>query len=739
MKAFPLIGISLAIIVLAACERENGPDSPAGNGEMSITIGFEQPRSAGQEAESKTYVNNGTRIRWSARAVDKVIYVFDSAGNKNAFTASATSASDSRTFTGSVTAGSEAKLVLWSGKKADDDRSEMTETTSDEENIGTGNEPIGEGGTIEYNTKSSVTVTHTILSGATLAVVNPQNIEFSNSFATDANISVMRPGDDKLISVFGYLRYTVPAGSDGSATIKSITITADEDIAGQIQIDCNEAAPAATIIAGGSKSLTVNTAWQTADGGYYEPGTLYAVLPAGTYHNMKITITPFAGSARTQDAETGTPFTINCKGDVVIKRGCYSSIGTLPVAGPSEEESAFVASGFFKKVVDKSGVVSYLVRSDVLPHSTRPGEFWANTQSVYFNGCEMSNDERFVIVMVSDNEFVPEYHNPSRNARILDLEKKKIYNFYADSGCYPYLDPVEDKLYYCRWNGSSAKIYRRDLLVNPSNEILMTEFPKTLLPSGASLRRAISHITITSDKQCVFVDTWFNDEFHWGLLNMYTGVWDEWGYSTTEHFTHGQLNPKHDDEAICATDSWHSYSQNQDFSVQYDPDGTTRRMQFVKKGFTQTIKPNPDKNGASHEGWSADGDHVYWCSTGINIRNIRTGEYRYVMQVNLSKEAAAHCNPSSDLKYWTFDDNYPGFYRGCGWKVRFLNDETGKQTYIHSSLPAIATSDQPSQLHPDPHPHFVCNDKYIICTAAQDDKNLHLSITPVAQLIALTQ
>ena len=54
-------------------------------------------------------------------------------------------------------------------------------------------------------------------------------------------------------------------------------------------------------------------------------------------------------------------------------------------------------------------------------------------------------------------------------------------------------------------------------------------------------------------------------------------------------------------------------------------------------------------------------------------------------------------------------------------------------------LPAIATEAEPSRLHPDPHPHFVCNDKYIICTAAGSDKNLHLSITPVGQLITLTQ
>ena len=227
----------------------------------------------------------------------------------------------------------------------------------------------------------------------------------------------------------------------------------------------------AAIVSEGSKNLTVNTPWTTKSGGYYEPGTFYAVLPAGTYHNMKVTITPFAGSACSQDAETSAPITISCKGEVLVQRGCFSNLGNLPFISQSEEEAALFANDFFQRIIDESGVTSYFIRSDVLPRSG--SGYWANSQSVYFNGCEMTNDERFLIAMCSDNEFVPEYHVPAKGARILDLEKRKVYNFYADAGCYPYVDPVEDKLYYCRWNGTTAKFYRRDLLDNPANEIYL--------------------------------------------------------------------------------------------------------------------------------------------------------------------------------------------------------------------------------------------------------------------------
>ena len=742
MKASTFVATTLAILALTACKREEAPlneeAAEPGLQPMTITVGFEEPGSGEQESDTRTYAY-GTQIRWTSGDLDKLIFVFDSKGRKNVFTSSATSAALTRTFTGTISEGSEAKLVLWSGKFAADDKSELSQITVNEETVGSGTEPIGGGGTIEFDTKS-VATTHTILSGTSLAVVNPQQISNTNSFASDANIAVMRPWDDNLKSVFGYIRYRIPVNEDGSATIKSITITADEYLAGRIQVDCSEAEPVAKVVSRGSRSLTVNTRWQTKDGGYYEPGTLYAILPAGEYHNMKITITPFTGSSRTYDAPTGTPFTINCRGTVSIHRGLFTDLGYLPTAKPTPTEPGFIFdTDFFTKVTDESGVVSYLVRSDAIG--------WDNSQSLYYIMDEMTNDERFLIFMVTDNEFRPSYHTPTRSAKILDLQTRKLYTFYAYDGCYPYLDPVEDKLYYFVRNDTKdgGQFFRRDLLVDPGVDIPLAEYPRELIVAGVSspLKRAVSHITLTSDKQKVFLDSWVKEPpgeaFHWGLLDLYTGQWDEWGSSTEENVTHGQMNPKHDDEALCAIDGW-TDSKGVDHPRAKDPDGTCRRLQYVKKGVLQTIKPNPEENGATHEGWTDDGDCVYWCSHGINVRNLRTNVYTWVLKTNLDVEQATHCNPNTDLRYWVFDDAFPDFYRGGRWKVHFLNAQNGKRVMIHTQLPAIAVNkEQPSRIHPDPHPHFICNDKYIICTAAQDDGNLHISITPVDQLIEKTR
>lgn len=737
MRTYRLTGFALIALTALSCGLEIDLDAPKSGEEITVTAGFETPGEPG--AGTKTFVYNGSQIRWGTSAADKVIYVFDTKGVKNVFNSTSVSAGSRRSFTGSISEGSDIKLILWSGLSPENDRSELSGPSSETEFTGAGNESIGAGGTIEFATKSGSSEAGNILSGPSLILVNPQQVDYSNSFASNANIAVMQPGGDKLKSVFGFIRYTVPAWMDGSATIKSITITADEDLAGQVEIDCSGADPVAKIVSNGSKSLTVNTGWTTKGGGYYEPGTLFAVLPAGTYHNMKVTITPFSGSSFTQDAETGDPITINCKSDVVVKRGCYSDLGTLPYISQSPEEAALFASDYFTRVIDKSGVTSYLVRSDALPRSA--GKYWAYSQSLYFIGNEMTNDERFLIILTSDNEFIPNYHITQKSARILDLKTRKVYNFYADSGCYPWLDPETDKLYYCRWNGKTAKFYRRDLLVDPSNEIYMTDFPEAILPANGSRgqHRALSHITLTSDRQSVFIDTWIDDDFYWGLLNLYTGAWDQWGTSKTIAITHGQINPKHDDEALCAVDGGWKDSSGTTHSTGIDEYGNYRRMQLVKRGSMEIILPDPDNNYATHEGWTADGDHVYFCSSGINVRNVRTGEWRRVLSTKPGTDSATHCNPSADMKYWTFDDNTPDYYRGCRWKVSFYNDETGKRIFIHSDLPAIATEAEPSRIHPDPHPHFVCNGKYIICSAAGSDKNLHLSITPVEQLITLTQ
>lgn len=428
---------------------------------------------------------------------------------------------------------------------------------------------------------------------------------------------------------------------------------------------------------------------------------------------------------------------------LLISLAVFASSCEKPSAAPSDEDKwnptveDLFASDFFTKYTDPvSGVVSYWFRRECV------GGY--NTQSAYFVSNSMTNDERFCFFFISTKEKNGQLPT-DRSGRIFDFKERKLYTFAGNDGCYPYLDPDDDKFYYFVMkakNGSvrdGGRFYMKDLLNAPRTTTELTELPKEVAPTGSYVSRALSHITLTQDKRKVFLDSWVNDVFIQGMLDLYTGEWTEWSRNNKVHLTHGQINPKRDDEVLMAIDVW-TDTYGEEHPIEYDKDGayggkgTYPRMQLMTPdGKRTTIKPSPDNNYATHEMWHKDGDHVYWCANGVNIRNIRTGEYKYIYN-----KRATHCNLSKNMEYVTFDNDHPDYYRGGRWKVSFLNTKTGKVVDIITERPAITTKDKPSRIHPDPHPHFVCNDKYIVCTASDEEGYLRWCITPVDQLIELT-
>ena len=402
---------------------------------------------------------------------------------------------------------------------------------------------------------------------------------------------------------------------------------------------------------------------------------------------------------------------------------------------PTDEE--LFADDYFDKYVDPvSGVVSYWFKSELKEF---PDKY--NTQSTYFVAKSMTDDLRFCYFFVSTKE--KDGRLPTeRSARVFDFKERKLYTFPGNDGCYPYLDNKTDVLYYYEMNPKvgdvrdGGRFWKRDLLNAPKSPVPLTMIPKAIAPTGCYLNRALSHITLTQDKQWVFMDSMVNgDTCIEGMLNLYTGEWQEWHRDQVKHLTHGQINPKNDREALLARDVWNEDDPRTNLTV----NGIYERVNIMTPdGNIRVIDPRTslmDNGGnyATHEMWHTDGDHVYWCNGGVHIRNIRTGTHEYPY-----KERATHCHLTDDLKYITFDNDHPDYYRGGRWKVSFFNRETNKKVDIITERPAITTKDKPSRIHPDPHPHFVCNDKYIICTAADEDGYLRWCITPVDQLIQLT-
>lgn len=294
MKNRFILVTAVVITALAACSKEQADSTCS----LSLRVGFEQ--------ETKTYVRNSNtgEIGWGNTNQDRVIYVFDESEDKYSFTSTSTTAEAARVFTCDSWGGGDWKMAVWTGM-------------------------------VQANDQCSLS--GSVLAGSSLKVMNPQMINNARSFDSRANIAVMKAGDHALKSVFGFLRFTLPyypASDNPSGTtlsaIKHVTFSADEYVAGKISIDYSGTDPVVTIVSEGSRSLTLDARWKNSGSIGYEGGTVYMVLPPGTYHNAILTITPFAEEPTSQNAATGAPFFFPFVGDVVIQRNQYVDCGILP-------------------------------------------------------------------------------------------------------------------------------------------------------------------------------------------------------------------------------------------------------------------------------------------------------------------------------------------------------------------------------------------------------------------------
>lgn len=315
--------IALALTAAVACSKEHD----GGPGRLTIRAGFEQEL----QPLTKTYVkDSGTgAIWWGTGSLDKVLFVFSESDAKYNFTSESTQAEAVRTFSCDTWGGGDWKYAVWTGRSAAAD---------------------------------NCSVSGSVISGSTLRVVNPQTATNSNSFNNTANITVMKPQDTAMRNVLGYLRFTIPTYPGSTlAAIKSVQLSADEDVAGNISIDYSGADPVASITADGTNTLTLNTRWKDTG---YEAGLAYMVLPAGTYHNAKLTVTPFSETPSAENAATATPYTVYFNSDLTITRGRYTDCGTLAASDPNAFDYGLTSGDTHKASFDAARFAQYGVSAD---------------------------------------------------------------------------------------------------------------------------------------------------------------------------------------------------------------------------------------------------------------------------------------------------------------------------------------------------------------------------------------
>ncbi len=411
---------------------------------------------------------------------------------------------------------------------------------------------------------------------------------------------------------------------------------------------------------------------------------------------------------------------------------CAALLGVAEIKTP-ENSKLFVRHEDLQ-----TGVVSYLLKPELVGF---------NQQSLYFTAKSMTDDGRFLVFWASDDEFPPERkgkrRSVSKRLMLLDFEKETIVEL-ARYGGTPWMDVATGQL----WFVNEAGVHRRDLRVDPLKDHLLCTWPDALVSRKPKAKtRYATHITLSPDRRYMFLDACVDYQDIEGVLDTKTGTWTEWERANF-CCNHGQFNPVDPTLAMCAWERARFKTREEMYpdeiaKATFDASGHVSdilrskddvypRLWLFRQGKKWEVA-SKITNYASHEYFAEDGKGFYWCSAGVVYHDLATGR-----QWRIDPLGSAHAAMTADNKYIVSDESWGGWWRGCGWTVHFWNRETHRGVYIHSQRPRIATKQNESKLHPDPHPQFVCRDRYIVCTVTDEQRRLNLSVTPVAPLIART-
>ena len=386
-------------------------------------------------------------------------------------------------------------------------------------------------------------------------------------------------------------------------------------------------------------------------------------------------------------------------------------------------------SSHFERFADpQSGVVSYLMRDRT---------FDVNQQSLYFTQRSMTDNGRFLVLTTTPYEFSSEYRAKGakvpRRLAAIDFADDSTFVFGPTKYSTPYVDVANDVIYTVDFD--RGELVKLDLRAKGA-VVAAYALPKEVASLGR-VKRWYSHLTLSADRSKAFFDAGLAtgksgpERCIEGVFELATGKWTKWGEAPFE-CAHGQISPADDNLALCAM---------QNVVEAYKKDGSYPRMWLLRPGERTNI-PSKAILHATHEIWDDDGSGFYWCSRasdrglyGVFRYDLKTGE-----ETCLSPMMSMHAMTSADRRYVVYDWPIPPLGRGSAWRVGFYDRETGANVYVFTRRPAISDFEKKelSVLHPDPHPQFVMNGRYIVSTANREGRHMTLAVTPVAPLKAAT-
>ncbi len=387
-------------------------------------------------------------------------------------------------------------------------------------------------------------------------------------------------------------------------------------------------------------------------------------------------------------------------------------------------------SKHFKKYVDESGVVSYILTTRVAPVQ----------QSLYFKNTCMSDDGRYLWFRCV---FPPAVY---QIMAVLDFESDEITVHYETSGpreTLPQVDTRNGDIIHANGVGlyrikpDDTENYETIATSSVITKTVIDRFQKNLKGDRPANGLKPSYVVWDASHRYILVDTQFTTGgSKVGTIDLETGEYTFWTMVEDRKYCHAEICPTNPDIGIVAEDFYIDPATGEYKLIRTLPDGTLCRIVLVSKDGKAEVIPPMYKTRATHEWWSYDGKSIYSVDMTMGLCRYTLDDKKWELRV---PGKAWHGHSSKDDKYYVSDiDLVEQNFRGCESAVRFYNYETKKDIMIITKNPRWNEPDKQNSFHMDPHPGFTCNDNYIAHTVTVDG-HIDVALTPTAQLIEMTK
>jgi hypothetical protein len=337
-----------------------------------------------------------------------------------------------------------------------------------------------------------------------------------------------------------------------------------------------------------------------------------------------------------------------------------------------------------------SGVTMYILTQKVAPVQ----------EAFYFVNDSMTANGRYLWFYCA---FPPSGSAASgRTLGVVDFETGEVRHFpdtqFGEAS--PYVDIDTGEAY---WQ-SDRYVWKRSPEPNEAAE-LINQIPDDLI-KGRQVMRAATHLTRSANGKEFFIDLGLQMQWLFGSLPINGGDFDLW-HRFDRLYNHAQFSPTDPDEILFAEEFHNDPITGLTFPVR-------NRLWVMRRGEQpRPLHPEP-RAGVSHEWWDPGGKHV-WCvwhnetwRVEVASGDIETVIFpRHCMHSHSSKDGELIVGD-------TWDTVNGRFFRGMPTGVHFLNRATGKDVLFCEN--PVQDNYAGRNYHIDPHPRFVCGDKYIVFT-----------------------